>query len=172
MTYSYSTADQVAVADERTTLEAFLDHHRHAMCDKVRGVSDEDAARQLVPSATTLAGLIKHLRRVEASWFAYRLAQQPVEEVALLQQWLSDGPDSDFRLQPGETVASLVAHYERQCEISRKIAAGFSLDHVVPHDHLGRVSLRWIYVHMIEETARHLGHADILREQLDGAVGG
>ena len=70
-----------------------------------------------------------------------------------------------------ETVASLVAEYRRACEESRQTAARFALDDTVPQRRLGQVSLRWIYVHMIEETARHVGHADILREQTDGATG-
>jgi hypothetical protein len=68
-------------------------------------------------------------------------------------------------------VETLIAQYDEQCAVSRQTAAKYELDHVVPHPHLGEVSLRWIYVHMIEETARHAGHADILREQLDGTTG-
>lgn len=172
MSYSYSTADSVAVADERATLEAFLDHFRAAIVTKVRGVSDTDARRRLVPSMTTLGGVLKHLRLVEASWFLYRIAQQPLEELPVLQQWRADPrPDAAFRLDAENSLEALIADYEAQCELSRAAAARFDLDHVVPHDDLGQVSLRWVYVHMIEETARHLGHADILREQLDGAVG-
>lgn len=170
MPYRYSAAEAVATADERTMLEGFLDHHRTAVCNKVRGLSEEDGARRLVPSETTLAGLLKHLRRVEVSWFQRRLAQLPAEGLPVLR-WVAEDPVGDFRLQPGETIASLLAAYEAQCETSRATAARFDLDHVVPHPGLGRVSLRWIYVHMIEETARHLGHADILREQIDGARG-
>ena len=76
-----------------------------------------------------------------------------------------------WELADDETVASLVAEYRRACEESRQTAARFALDDTVPQRRLGRVSLRWIYVHMIEETARHVGHADILREQTDGAAG-
>jgi hypothetical protein len=71
----------------------------------------------------------------------------------------------------GETVESLIVAYNAQCELSRETAARFGLDDVVPHPYLGEVSLRWILVHMIEETARHAGHADILREQIDGTTG-
>ena len=70
-----------------------------------------------------------------------------------------------------DTAASLVGEYPRACEESRQTAARFALDDTVPQRRLGRVSLRWIYVHMIEETARHVGHADILREQTEGATG-
>lgn len=166
----YDTGELAAVADERTTLETFLDYYREAVKNKVRGVSEDDARRQLVPSATTLAGLIKHLSRVEASWFQHRLAQMDLEDVPLLQGWRDD-PERDFRIDPSETVPGLVALYDDQCALSREIGASFDLDDIVPHPALGRVSARWIYVHMIEETARHAGHADILREQIDGATG-
>ncbi|MDQ4059449.1 MAG: DinB family protein [Actinomycetota bacterium] len=166
----FDTAEAAAVADERTTLEAFLDYYREAVMAKVRGLSQEDALRRLVPSRTTLAGLIKHLIRVEVSWFQHRLAQIPSEELTALR-WIEDDADGDFAVTSKETTESLIADYDAQCELSRRTAAKFQLDDVVPHPYLGRVSLRWIYVHMIEETARHAGHADILREQIDGTTG-
>jgi hypothetical protein len=166
----FDTGELAAVADERTTLEVFLDYYREAVKAKVRGVSEEDARRRLVPSATTLAGLIKHLCRVEVSWFQHRLAQIPSEDLPVLR-WIDDDPDGDFQIASDETVDTLIARYNEQCALSRQTAARFKLDEVVPHPFLGEVSLRWIYVHMIEETARHAGHADILREQLDGTTG-
>ncbi len=166
----FDTGKVAAVADERTTLDAFLDFYRDAIKAKVRGVSEEDARRRLVPSQTTLAGLIKHLARVEMSWFQRRLAQTPIEHLPYLQS-VEEDPDSDFRLGPEDTVEGLIAWYDEQCARSREIAANYELDHVVPHPFLGEVSLRWIVVHMIEETARHAGHADILREQIDGSTG-
>jgi uncharacterized damage-inducible protein DinB len=166
----FDTGEIAAVADERTTLEVFLDYYREAVKAKLRGVSEEEARRRLVPSATTLAGLIKHLCRVEASWFQHRLAQVSSEELPPLR-WIDDEPDGDFQVAPDETVEALVALYDEQCALSRQTAARFKLEEVVPHPRLGEVSLRWIYVHMIEETARHAGHADILREQIDGTTG-
>jgi hypothetical protein len=165
----FDTGEAAAVADERTTLDVFLDYYREAVKAKVRGVSEEDARRKLVPSATTLAGLIKHLCRVEVSWFQHRLAQIPSEDLPVLR-WI-DEPDGDFRVAPNETVETLIAQYDEQCALSRQTAAKHQLTEVVPHPYLGEVSLRWIYVHMIEETARHAGHADILREQIDGTTG-
>lgn len=166
----YDTGERAAVADERTTLDTFLDFYREAMKAKLRGLSEEDARRRHVPSATTLSGLIKHLARVEASWFQHRLAQISTDDVPLLRYAIHD-PESDFRVGPEETVEVLIARYDEQCAASREAAARFELDHVVPHPVLGEVSMRWIYVHMIEETARHAGHADILREQIDGTTG-
>lgn len=170
MTYTYRTADAVSTAGERAVLESFLDHFRISACAKVTDISDEDARRRLVASETTLAGLLKHLRRVEMSWFQQVLAQVPKAELPELMALTSE-PDADFRVHPDETIRDLVHAYERECDASRRTAAQFTLDHVVPHPRLGAVSLRWIYVHMIEETARHVGHADILREQIDGSTG-
>lgn len=170
MPHIFDTGAQAAVADERTTLETFLDYYREVIKRKLEGVSEEEARRRLVPSVTTLGGLVKHLHRVEVSWFQHRLAQVPAEELPELG-WLDDDPDGDFLLAPTDTVAGLLAGYDEQCARSRETAARFALDHVVPHPRLGQVSLRWIYVHMIDETARHAGHADILREQIDGSQG-
>jgi uncharacterized damage-inducible protein DinB len=170
MSTIFDTGKIVAVADERTTLDAFLDYYRDAVTAKLRGISEEDARRRLVPSQTTLAALIKHLARVEVSWFHHRLGQIPVEKLPLLSRAIED-PESDFRPEPEDTVETLIALYEEQCARSREIAGKYDLDHVVPHPVLGEVSMRWIVVHMIEETARHAGHADILREQIDGSTG-
>ncbi len=166
----FDTGKIAAVADERTTLDAFLDYYREAIKAKVRGVSEEDARRRLVPTQTILASLIKHLTRVEMSWFQNRLGQIPLEELPYLQR-VFEVPDSDFRVEANETVEMLVARYDEQCARSREIAAKKQLDDVVPHPALGEVSMRWVVVHMIEETARHAGHADILREQIDGSTG-
>ncbi len=166
----FDTGEVAAVADERTTLAAFLDFYREVMKAKVRGLSEEDARRRLVPSLTTPAGLIKHLTRVEVSWFQHRLAQVPASDLPLLRGF-QDDPERDWRIEPDDTVGGLIDEYDRQCELSRETTVAYELDHVVPHPYLGEVSLRWIYVHMIEETARHAGHADILREQIDGSTG-
>jgi uncharacterized damage-inducible protein DinB len=166
----FDTGKVAAVSDERTTLEAFLDYYREAIKAKVRGLSEEDANRTLVPSLTTLAGLIKHLARVEMSWFQHRLGQVSLEDLAPVQRVMDD-PDSDFRVHPDESVEALITRYDEQCTLSRKVVATKQLDDVVPHPVLGEVTMRWIMVHMIEETARHAGHADILREQIDGSTG-
>lgn len=162
--------ERVSTADERATLEAFLDLYRGTIKRKVRGVSEEDAVRRLVPSATTLAGIVKHLRWVELGWFQRVLAGRPPEDLPPVP-WTDQDPDADFRLEPGETLARVIAEYDQECARSRAVAAEHSLDDTGTHRRLGQVSLRWIYVHMIEETARHAGHADILREQIDGTTG-
>jgi len=166
----FDTGKVAAVADEKTTLLAFLDFYREVMKAKVRGLSEEDANRRLVPSQTTLASLIKHLTRVETSWFQHRLAQIPLDEFPALKH-VVENPDTDFFVGDDETVDVLCARYDEACERSREVAASMQLDDVVPHPALGEVTMRWIVVHMIEETARHAGHADILREQIDGSTG-
>jgi len=153
------------VVDERTLLESFLDDYRDIVVRKVSGLSDTDARRRLVASATTVGGLIKHLRWAEYGWFDQLLQQRSDDNRRTHERsW-------EFEILPDESLPILIAEYQAQCEESRRIAAGYPLDHPVPHRHLGTVSLRWIYVHMIEETARHTGQLDILREQLDGATG-
>ncbi len=154
---------------ERETLEGFLDYYRVVIVRKVAGVSPEDAARPLVPSGTSLLGVVKHLGWVERGWFQAGMAGQTYEV-----PWTDEDPDADFRVEPGETIEGLVAWYHDQCERSREIVAATpDLDTLEKRIREGRPrrSLRWILVHMIEETARHAGHMDIIREQIDGAVG-
>jgi uncharacterized damage-inducible protein DinB len=153
----------VSAAAERDVLETFLDVYRAIVVRKVSGLSEDQARRRLVQSRTTPAGLVKHLTSVEREWFAGVLGGAGTG--------VTTGDDDGWMVLPHETVAGLVADYERACEQSRVLAARSGLDDVVPHARLGTVSLRWILVHMIEETARHAGHADILREQIDGAAG-
>jgi uncharacterized damage-inducible protein DinB len=166
MTSPPLAADElVSTGNEREVLETFLDLYRGVVIRKLSGVSTERAGERLVPSMTTLAGLLKHLAAVEQEWFQLVLAGRSIEEIGGLP------PDDGWTVEPGETVETLIAQYEAACTESRRAASGFALDDAVPHARLGRVSLRWIYVHMIEETARHTGHADVLREQTDGATG-
>jgi uncharacterized damage-inducible protein DinB len=154
---------------DRPILEAFLDWHRATVHHKVAGLSDEDAWRRLVPSLTTPAGIVKHLGYVEQSWFRRTLAG----EQGLHVPYGEDRPDGDFERDDGDTLAALLARYDEQCERSREIAAAMELDQVGAALHRsGRpVTLRWVLVHLIEETARHNGHLDVLRELIDGATG-
>ena len=157
----------VSTGNEREVLEAFLEFQRGVVKRKLIGLSEEDARRRLVPSLTTVAGLVKHLSAVERSWFQRRLAQRSPDAI----EGNSRGSDDSWAVGDDESIEDLIAEYESACAESRSIAAELELENAVPHERLGRVSLRWVYVHMIEETARHAGHADILREQIDGAVG-
>jgi uncharacterized damage-inducible protein DinB len=153
------------LSGERTTLESFLDDYRDIVVRKVSGLSDTDARRSLVASSTTVGGLIKHLRWAEYGWFDQLLQERNDDNRRTHDRsW-------EFEFLPEESLPTLITEYQTQCEESRRIAARYPLDHVVRHRRFGTVSLRWIYVHMIEETARHTGQLDILREQLDGATG-
>ncbi|MFC5290133.1 DinB family protein [Actinokineospora guangxiensis] len=161
---------RASVGDERECLEAFLDLYRDVVVRKVAGVSEKDARRRLVGSSTTLAGIIKHLRVIEMNWFQRRLGLTPDDELPVrVLSW--SRLESTFVLDDEETVDDVVAAYREQCDISRQVARAKQLADRVPQPQLGEVTLRWIYLHMIEETARHAGHADILREQIDGHTG-
>ncbi|HEV7888700.1 MAG TPA: DinB family protein [Acidimicrobiales bacterium] len=147
--------------DERQSLGQWLDYHRGVLVWKLDGLSDDDARRSMVPSGTSLLGLVKHLTDVERWWFQEVFAGRDLPEL--------EGDQFQPRLD--ESVAELVAAYREACAESRRVAAGAgSLDEVARHRQR-KPTLRWVMVHMIEETARHNGHADILRELLDGTIG-
>ena len=150
---------------ERETLEAFLDLQRATVVYKATGLSDADAATRLLPSLTTVSGLVRHLADVERSWFRDDLAGE--DDVPA--RWTDDDPDGEFRVSDRDSLSEILADYERACAESRAVALAFQLDDNGIHNN--DVSLRWILAHMIEETARHAGHIDILRELLDGATG-
>jgi uncharacterized damage-inducible protein DinB len=158
-------------ADERVTLTGFLDWYRATILQKIDGLTDEQARTRYVPSDTSLLGLVRHLTEVERNWFRRRLRDEDAPPL----YYTAEDPDGDFHPGLDSTVAEAVAAYERECDVSRVIVADTaSLDEltVVPiSGYAAPVSLRWILVHMIEETARHAGHADILRELIDGATG-
>ena len=153
--------------DEKTMLGAFLDRYRETIIWKLDGVSTAQASRRLVPSASTLLGIVKHLAYVERGWFQLRFAGE-----AVIFPWPEeeDDKDPDFRIDSGDTIESITALYQQEIARSRAIVGPASLDDLARNMENPR-SLRWIMVHMIEETARHAGHADILRELTDGAIG-
>ncbi len=154
-----------STAGERETLEAFLDFYRDVLVHKVRGVGDQDARRRLLPSLTTLAGLVQHLTVVERNWFHRLPDDSPDASPAAGED------DGGWVVADTDILDTLLAEYDQACAVSRTTAARFALDDEFSHPHLGRVSLRWIYIHVLEETARHTGHADIVRELTDGATG-
>lgn len=157
--------ERVSAGGEREVLETFLDLYRGIVARKVSGVSEEQARQRLVPSQTTLVGVVKHLTAVEREWFQLVLAGRTPSEIGGVDE--NDG----WAVDAHETVEGLLRDYGQACEASRQVATEHALEDDVSHPRLGRVSLRWVYVHMIEETARHAGHLDILREQIDGATG-
>jgi hypothetical protein len=154
---------RVVTGTEREVLEGFLELYRGLLPGKLAGLDEDEAGRSLVPSRTTLIGLLKHLASVEREWFGMVLGGRPAGELGI--------PADEWVVGAEDTVHGVLDDYRRACADSRVVAARFGLDDAVPHPQFGAVSLRWIYVHMIEESARHAGHADILREQTDGSTG-
>ncbi len=155
-------------AGERELLSGFLDWYRAVVERKVADLSLEDASRVMTPTGLSPLGIVKHLAYVERSWFKVRFTAEEEKE-----HRADDDPDADFRVDPGETVASVLGFYRRSANDSRRIAARAPLDQLSKSvsPHYGPVSLRWILVHMLEETARHAGHLDVMREQIDGTTG-
>ena len=149
------------MASERKTLQDLLADNRAEILALLDGLTEEQVRRRLVPSLTTLLGLVKHASFAERVWFHVTLAGRTREELGVPQQ-----VDDSFRLGPDDTIASVTAEFRAVCAESDRIAFGYDLDDTGVHHRLGEVSLRWMYVHMIEELARHAGHGDILREQV------
>jgi uncharacterized damage-inducible protein DinB len=154
------------LGDERTTLLGFLQRQRDLVAWKVREASDETLASVRMPSGLTLHGIVRHLENVERGWFRDFFAG----ETGLAYDATDDDPDAAFRAE-GIPMADLLAAYAAETALcDAVIEASPSLD-ATATDADGTFSLRWIVVHMIEETGRHLGHIDLLREYADGAVG-
>ncbi|MFI9782712.1 DinB family protein [Kitasatospora sp. NPDC051984] len=157
-------------ADERTTLESWLEFHRVTLVMKCEGLNDEQAAATSVPpSDFTLIGLVQHMAEVERNWFRRVLAGEQAPPI-YDPEADPDGPDGGFDLAEGATLADALATWRAEIARTRELCAARALTDT------GRfmdqdVSLRWIYVHMIEEYARHNGHADLLRERIDGTTG-
>ncbi len=152
--------DPILVADELTTLTGMVDEQRSEVAAILDDLTEEEGRARLVPSLTTPMGLVKHATFVEQVWFHSRVAGVGRHELGL-----PDDVDDSFLLTPEDTVASVRAAYVEACERSREIAAGRDLDEEFQWREV-RVSLRFIYAHMIRELARHAGHGDILVEQL------
>ncbi len=156
-------------APEKEALEATLDFHRATIKWKLDGLSLEDAARPMTPTDTKLLGIVKHLAYVERWWFQENFLGRERE-----YPWSESGDmEADFKIFPGETIESIFALYDAECEVSRGIVGEASLDDVAvrPRRTGAHPTLRWIMLHMIEEVARHNGQADILRELIDGRTG-
>ena len=148
---------------ERVMLQAFLDWHRGTLLHKCAGLTGEQLAdRAVPPSELSLLGLIRHMTRVERVWFRQRFADEPIEDAY--------GRDEAFKATDPARAAADYARYTEECRLADAAAAHAPLEATFTHD--GQtMSLRLIYLHMIEEYARHLGHADLLRERIDGATG-
>jgi uncharacterized damage-inducible protein DinB len=160
--------DPPMLGAEREQLNGFLDFLRATVVLKAEGLTDEQARRPLLASSplTTIATLVAHLRYVEHYWFAVVLAGEP----DTWEEALKSDPDAEFRAGLDVPLARLVADYEAECAAGRELVARLDLD--ATGTHRGRqVNVRWVVAHMIEETGRHAGHLDLLREHIDGSTG-
>jgi uncharacterized damage-inducible protein DinB len=158
------SVDGSTAADERTMLAGYLAWHRNVLLSRCAGLTGKQLAeRSVPPSSLSLLGLIRHMAKVERVWFRLRFAGQSIEPLHI-------GKDVDFdEVDP----ASAADEYDRlveECRFADETVAGASLDDTFVHN--GEVfSVRFLYLHMIQEYARHNGHADLLRERVDGVTG-
>jgi uncharacterized damage-inducible protein DinB len=160
--------DEPTIGDERPMLEGWLDWHRQTLLQKLSGLTPEQLKRASVePSNLTLLGLLRHMTEVERSWFRTRAAGQDVHEVYCTD----DDPDADFDSVADADPAADYAAYLAELDEVRKAITDLPLDHQFTTSRRPAISLRWAYLHLIEEYARHNGHADLIRERIDGAVG-
>ena len=157
------------VAEERATLVSWLDYQRATLAWKCDGLGHEQLRERAVPpSSLSLLGLVRHMADVERSWFRRTLAGEDAPPL----YWSDEHPDGDFDLVDDADVEESFAAWHRECEVSRaRQAAAESLETTGTHHGGEVISLRWMMIHMIEEYARHNGHADFLRERIDGATG-
>src|SRR4051794_5618017 len=148
----------------RAQFEAFLDEHRDALNGCLDGLTEEQARRSLVPSRTTLLGLVKHAIFVEKVWFDEAVTCRSRAEIGI-----PETPDESFVLTDDDTIESVRQAYRAVCDASRRAAAALNLDDLVHGNRRGPLPLRWVYLHVLRELAQHCGHADILREQIMAA---
>jgi uncharacterized damage-inducible protein DinB len=158
-------------ADERTMLEGWLDYHRATLIMKCEGLSDEQLRTAAVPpSQLSLMGLVRHMAEVERGWFRETLEGEDPGPL-----YFSDAdPDGEFHLTDADTWQDAHHVWRAEVDVARRNAAGHRLDDLSQKRSRNTdepFSLRWIYTHMIEEYARHNGHADLIRERLDGVTG-
>jgi hypothetical protein len=153
--------EQVVDSPEKEQIEAFLDQHRALLANSLDGLSEDQVRRRLVPSKTTLLGLLKHAAFVELVWFNEAVTGRSRAELGI-----PDGPDESFDLGATDTIDSIRSAYLSACAQSRVAVAPLSLDDVLSGNRRGPLPLRWVYLHVLRELAHHCGHADILREQL------
>jgi uncharacterized damage-inducible protein DinB len=156
------------VADERSTLEGVLERQRATLLWKCAGLSGDQLVQRAVPPSTmSLLGIVRHVADAERAWFRRYFRGEQLPEVYAGE----DRPDAAFADARAEHAEDDFARLAGEWDLARKAVAGASLSDQFVHERLGRMSLRWVYNHMIEEYARHNGHADLLRQCIDGATG-
>jgi uncharacterized damage-inducible protein DinB len=161
--------DAPLVGDERTMLDGWLDHHRQTLLLKCAGLTAEQLAlRGVEPSSLSLLGLVRHMAEVERWWFRRSFAGEHLGDLYCSEA----SPDGDFDEVDTANAEADLATFAAEVALARKAAAGRPLEETFLHPRRRtEMSLRWVYVHMIEEYARHNGHADLIRERIDGVTG-
>jgi hypothetical protein len=158
-------------ADERSMLEGWLDHHRETLEMKCAGLDDAQLKTASVePSELSLLGLVRHMAEVERGWFRKVLVGDDPGPI----YYSDEDRDGEFHLTDADTWDEAYATWQAEIGIARRNAARFALDDVCEGENKfteDPINVRWIYTHMIEEYARHNGHADLIRERIDGATG-
>jgi uncharacterized damage-inducible protein DinB len=157
------------VAGERAMLEGWLDFHRATLLQKCAGLTGEQLCeRSAPPSTLSLLGLVRHMAEVERWWFRRFRGHQDAPDLYCTPE----SEDGDFDDTDPAGAAADLATFDRECALAREAVAAASLDETYHSERRGiDISLRWVFTHMIEEYARHNGHADLLRERIDGATG-
>ena len=145
----------------RAQFEVFIDQHRSELNRCLDGLTEEQVRRSLVPSRTTLLGLVKHATFVEKVWFDEAVTRRPRAEIGIPAT-----PDESFILHDDDTIATIQQAHLEACESSRRATSALELDDILHGNRRGPLPLRWVYLHVLRELAQHCGHADILREQL------
>ncbi|MCY1230029.1 hypothetical protein D9M72_424240 [compost metagenome] len=154
-------AEDVINQPARAQFEAFLNEHRSMLNACLDGLTEEQARRSLVPSRTTLLGLVKHATFVEKVWFDEAITCRSRAEIGI-----PAAPDESFILDDRDTIATVRQAHREACEASVRATSVLELDDVLRGNRRGPLPLRWVYLHMLRELAQHCGHADILREQI------
>jgi hypothetical protein len=162
--------DPDRLSQEKQALDEWVDFHRATLLMKCEGLTSAQLrTRSAEPSTLTLVGLVRHMSDVERGWFRRNAAGESVD----FHYSTDEAPEADFEVDSADASAD-IAHFVAECQRCREATAHMTLDEVVPsrgHHPERTRNVRWIYLHMIEEYARHNGHADLLRERIDGATG-
>lgn len=154
-------AEDVIHQPARAQVEVFLDEHRAALHGCLDGLTEEQVRRSLVPSRTTLLGLVKHATFVEKVWFDEAVTCRSRVEIGIPAT-----PDESFVLDDDDTIDTVQRAHREACAAAHRATASLGLDDLVHGNRRGPLPLRWVYLHVLRELAQHCGHADILREQL------
>jgi hypothetical protein len=156
-----TSAEDVIDQPARAQFEGFLDEHRRSLDACLDGLTEEQARRRLVPSRTTLLGLVKHATFVEKVWFDEAITCRSRAEIGIPAT-----PDESFVLDDDDTIDTVRRAHREACEASRRATSELGPDDVLRGNRRGPLPLRWVYLHVLRELAQHCGHADILREQV------